>query len=300
MLNWIFIALVAGAVVTGAFNGTLPKVTEASLSSAKGAVDLAIGLIGQMALWLGLMGVLREGGLLRSIARALSPVMRRLFPDVPPDHPAMGAMVMNVAANVLGLGNAATPFGLKAMAELNRLNRHPGTATNAMALFLAINTSGVAVLPLGAVAIRAALGSHDAAGIIVPSILATSLNTVAAVLVAKGLERLPAFAPPASMAQVAPPPEPVVAPPVAADAAMREAEAAAAPVEPARGVRRWVAWGLAGAVAFAAVRYAIRASATTPGLDVARALFSDWLLPVLMLSVVLFGFARRVKVYEVF
>ena len=109
------------------------------------------------------------------IARALSPVMRRLFPDVPAEHPAMGAMILNLSANVLGLGNAATPFGLKAMRELETLNPRPGVATNAMALFLAINTSGVAVLPLGVIAIRASLGSTNAAGIVVPTLLATAV-----------------------------------------------------------------------------------------------------------------------------
>src|SRR5690606_12061665 len=122
-----------------------------------------IGLIGQMGLWLGFMRVLQDAGLMRSIARAIAPALRKLFPTVPADHPAMGAMIMNIAANMLGLGNAATPFGLKAMVELDRLNDRKGVATNAMVMFLAINTSGVAVLPLGVIAVRATLGSQDAA-----------------------------------------------------------------------------------------------------------------------------------------
>ena len=195
MLNWIFLFLIGGAVLTAAFTGRMADVTAASMASAKSAVDLAIGLAGQMALWLGFMGVLREAGLMRSLARGLEKVMVRLFPEVPRDHPAMGAMIMNLAANILGLGNAATPFGLKAMTELNKLNRHPGVATNAMSLFLAINTSGVAVLPLGAVAIRATVGSKDPAGIIVPTLLATMGSTVTAILVSKLLERRPGYAP---------------------------------------------------------------------------------------------------------
>ena len=300
MLNWIFIVLIVGSAVAAAFRGTMAEVSAASLASAKSAVDLAIGLVGQMALWLGLMGVLREAGLLRSLARGLEPLMRRLFPEVPADHPAMGAMVMNVAANVLGLGNAATPFGLKAMSELNKLNTHPGTATNAMALFLAINTSGVAVLPLGAVAVRAALGSHDPAGIIVPSILATSLNTVAAVIVAKMLERLPAFAPGNAVLSEGSDAVTSAATPDAMPAAMKEAEAAAAPHQPSKGIRRWITLAVAVTLGIAAIQHGVVTARTQAGLDVLRALLSDWLLPSLIAAIVLFGFARKVKVYEVF
>src|SRR5690606_35386580 len=147
-----------------------------------------LGLVGQMALWLGFMRVLQDAGLMRSVARGLRPVMTRLFPDVPPEHPAMGAMIMNVAANVAGLGNAATPFGLKAMRELDKLNRHPGVATNAMTLFLAINPSGVAVLPLGVIAVRATLNSQDPAGIVIPSLIATMFSTTIAVIATKTLQ----------------------------------------------------------------------------------------------------------------
>ena len=165
VLNAIFIALVAGAVLVAAFTGTMAATNQAALDAAKNAVMVvALGLVGPMALWLGFMRVLREAGFMASVARALAPVMRRLFPDVPAEHPAMGAMILNLSANVLGLGNAATPFGLKAMRELETLNPRPGVATNAMALFLAINTSGVAVLPLGVIAIRASLGSTNRRG----------------------------------------------------------------------------------------------------------------------------------------
>ncbi len=195
-MNWIFLGLIVGSVVAAAFGGTMAGVTSAGLDAAKKAiVEIIVPLIGQMALWLGFMQVLREAGVMQSIARGLAPVMRWLFPDVPDDHPAMGAMIMNLAANVLGLGNAATPFGLKAMVELNRLNRTPGVATNSMALFLAINTAGVAVLPLGVVAVRASLGSLNAGGIVIPSILATLCSTIVAIAVAKSIQNRPAFAP---------------------------------------------------------------------------------------------------------
>ena len=196
MLNGIFIALIVGAVLTAAFGGTMDAVTkDGIIGGARTAVmDVALPLIGQMALWLGFMRVLRDAGVMRSIARGLAPIMTRLFPDVPAEHPAMGAMIMNMAANILGLGNAATPFGLKAMAELNRLNQHPGVATNAMVLFLAINTSGVAVLPLGVIAIRASLGAENTGGIVIPSVLATLCSTLVAIAAVKWLQRRRGFA----------------------------------------------------------------------------------------------------------
>ena len=165
-------------------------VSDAALDQAKKAVELAIGLIGAMTLFLGLMKVVEAGGGLDLIAVAIRPFMVWLFPDVPSKHPAMGAMVMNIAANMLGLGNAATPFGIKAMQELDTLNRDKGTATNAMVLFLAINTTGLAVLPTGMMAVRAALGSHNPAAIFPTTIAASHVTTLAAVVIAKGLSRL--------------------------------------------------------------------------------------------------------------
>src|SRR5690606_37207473 len=133
---------------------------------SRSAVELIIGLIGVMAFFLGVVRVVQDGGLLRVIARLIRPIMVRLFPEVPADHPAMGAMVLNLSANVLGLGNAATPFGIKAMQELDRLNRYKGTATNAMALFLAVNTASVTLLPTGVIVWRETLGSDLAADIL--------------------------------------------------------------------------------------------------------------------------------------
>jgi len=166
------------------------KVGQAALDAAKGSVDLAIGLIGYIALFLGLMKIVEEAGGLRFMARMIRPLMVRLFPDIPSDHPAMGAIIMNVAANALGLGNAATPFGLKAMKELNTLNQHKGTATNAMCLFLAINTSGLALLPTGIIGLRAKFGSLDPAAIFPTTLMATGLSTLAGVFAAKFLSRL--------------------------------------------------------------------------------------------------------------
>ena len=166
------------------------KVGQAALASAKGSVNLAIGLIGYIALFLGLMKIVEKAGGLQWMAGLIRPILVRLFPDVPPDHPAMGAMVMNIAANALGLGNAATPFGLKAMKELNDINPHKGTATNAMCLFLAINTSGLALLPTGIIGLRAQFGSADPAAIFPTTLIATGLSTMVGILAAKGLSRI--------------------------------------------------------------------------------------------------------------
>ncbi len=167
----------------------LTALTATIITTAGDAVTLAIGLIGVMALFLGLMKVAEEGGLLRIAARGIRPLLIRLFPEVPAEHPAMGAMVMNLSANFLGLGNAATPFGIKAMQELDTLNPEPGVATDAMALFLAINTSSVTLLPTGVIALRAAAGSSNAAGILPTTLCATIFSTSVAIISAKLLAR---------------------------------------------------------------------------------------------------------------
>ena len=189
----VFLVLIVAAVIVGLATGRIGEVSTASVDAAGDAVTLAIGLIGVMTFWLGVVEVLRRAGLMGSIARALRPVFRRLFPEIPDGHPALAAITMNIAANMLGLTNAATPFGLDAMSKLDRLNGRRGTATDSMCLFLAINTSAVAVLPTGVIAARAALGSQDSAGILVPTLIATSLSTVAAITAAFLLSRLPVF-----------------------------------------------------------------------------------------------------------
>ncbi len=163
---------------------------EGIFGSAKTAVELAIGLIGIMALWLGLMKIAEQSGLVSKIARLLKPLMTRLFPDVPADHPAMGAMVMNISANMLGLANAATPLGLKAMEELNKLNPKAGTATDAMCTFLVINTSNVQLIPATVIAIRAASGSSNPAEILAPVLIATCVSLIVGVTVVKLLGKM--------------------------------------------------------------------------------------------------------------
>jgi spore maturation protein A len=171
----------------------LKAVTQASLDFASTAVEISIGLIGIMALWLGLMKIAEEAGFIRILARVLAPIMRRLFPEIPSDHPAIGAMIMNIAASMLGLNNAATPLGLKAMEELNKLNPRPGTATNAMITFLTINTGGIILIPATVIAVRAASGSTNPGIIIGTSVVGASCATIAGVIAAKILQRLPRY-----------------------------------------------------------------------------------------------------------
>ncbi len=171
----------------------LRAVTQTALDYAGTAVNIAIGLIGIMALWLGVMKVAEEAGLLRILTRMLAPVTRRLFPDVPTDHPAVSAIIMNIAANMLGLSNAATPMGLKAMEELNKLNPKLGTATNAMVTFLAINTGGLILIPATAIAVRAAAGSANPGVSIGTSIIGASAATLAGVIASRLLQRLPRY-----------------------------------------------------------------------------------------------------------
>lgn len=188
-INTIWLMMIVSATVVAAFRGTLGDVTKASFEAAETAVTLAIGLIGGMALWLGLIQVVEAAGGMRAIAHLIRPLMIRLFPDIPPEHPAMSAMVLNMAANALGLGNAATPLGLKAMAELNKLNPIPGTATDAMILFLAINTSSVTLIPVGVITIRASAGAENPAAILLPTLFATVCSTLTAIILSKLLAR---------------------------------------------------------------------------------------------------------------
>jgi spore maturation protein A len=190
MLNYIWFGLMAIALVVAAFNGTVDGVTRGAMESASTAVQIAIGLIGIMTLWLGIMRVAEAAGLVTLLGRALRPLLRRLFPEVPSDHPAAGAIVLAIAANVLGLNNAATPLGIKAMEELQALNADKDTATNSMVTFLAMTTSGVQLIPATMIGVLAAAGSQQPTAIIAPSIVATFVGTLAAVVAAKLLQRV--------------------------------------------------------------------------------------------------------------
>ena len=189
MLNYIWFGLMAIALLVAVFNGTAEGVTKGAVDSATTAVEIAIGLVGIMTLWLGIMRVAEAAGLVALLGRLLRPLLRWLFPEIPADHPANGAIVLSTAANMLGLNNAATPLGIKAMEELQELNDDKDSASNAMVTFMAINTSGVQLIPATMIGVLAAAGSVKPTAIISTSIVATFVGTVAAVIAAKLLQR---------------------------------------------------------------------------------------------------------------
>jgi spore maturation protein SpmA len=288
-INAIWLYMILLAAIVAAYNGKMAETTTASFDGARDAAGIAIGLIGVMAFWLGLVKVAEAGGLMRLVARGLRPVMVRLFPDIPGDHPAMSSMILNFAANALGLANAATPMGIKAMEELDKLNPRKGTATNAMCLFLAINTTHLALLPTGVLGVRVASGCANPAAIWVPSVLATLCAMVVAITVAKWFARwdpLPS--------QVLVPSGPYAAP--------GEGEAAAhvdllLPSPFARNV------ALVAVIALlAAIPYRLTVAYRQGQLALDHAGFTAavaWLVPLLLCAFALFGYFRGVKVYEV-
>ena len=193
MLNVIWLSMIFISVIVGVIEGRIDQVVLAVTDSAKLGFEVAIGLTAIMSLWLGIMGVASASGLVMQLARMLQPIMRRLFPDVPVDDPAMGAMVLNIAANMLGMANAATPFGLQAMKELQRLNTHVHTASNSMCTFLAINTSSVQIIPATAMAYLAANGSLQPSSVIMSTLFATTVSTVVALIAVTQLAKLPLY-----------------------------------------------------------------------------------------------------------
>ncbi len=189
MLNIIWLGMILTAVIVGVIEGRINEVVKAVTDSAKLGFELALGLAGIMSLWLGIMSIATESGLVSKLGSLLKPILKRLFPDIPSEHPAMGAIVMNIAANMLGLANAATPFGLQAMKELQSLNQHAKIATNSMCTFLAINTSSVQIIPATAIAYLAANGSTNPSSIILSSIIATTISTIIAIIAVKHLAK---------------------------------------------------------------------------------------------------------------
>ena len=293
-MNVVFVTILLIAFGSAAITGAMHELSASALSSAKLSVELAIGLIGYMALFLGLMHIAADSGLLRVLARVVRPIMIRLFPNVPADHPAMSAMVMNIGANMLGLGNAATPLGIKAMQELDRLNPRPGTATNAMVLFLALNTSSLSLVPTKIIALRQEAGSEDPVGVVASTLFATLLSTIVAVIAAKSLQRLRAYRLEPSA-------------PVAAQAPASPAPSTAAPSpEP---VSRLSVVGLAlfllvGAgimivPALAAIVLPVDDPDRSGWIAFSRAA-SDWVIPILIAAIAAYGWRRGVRVYESF
>ncbi len=188
-MNYVWSGLIIIGVVVAAFTGKMEETASSALDYAKVSVELAIGLIGVMALWLGMMRIAEKAGLVKAIAILLKPVLRWIFPEVPVGHPAMGSMLSNIAANMLGLGNSATALGLKAMQDLQKLNVEKKSTSNSMAAFLAINTSSVTIIPATVIAIRVSAGSTSPTEIIAPVIIATGVSTITAILASKILQR---------------------------------------------------------------------------------------------------------------
>jgi spore maturation protein SpmA/spore maturation protein SpmB len=294
VLNAIWLILAAGAIVWGSFSETLPAVSAAIFDSSKAAVQLVIGLIGVMVFFLGLMRIAFNAGLRDAVARRLEPLTRRLFPEIPADHPAMSAMVMNMASNMVGLGNAATPFGLKAMAELAKLNRHSGSASNAMVLFLAINSSAVTLLPpLGTIGVRAAAGSADPWAIWMPTLFATTCSTSVAVTAYFMLSKLNFFRHRPDLAGTG------VAG-FAAEVEVAESQPPA-PVESSGWkpvVRRTLVLGCLAVFLYGLVGD-FRGVASSDGfVSALRHILQVWTLPALLLGIFMLGLGRGIGAYD--
>ncbi len=189
-MSVIWVLLLVASVAVAAVTGRISALPAAIAESAGRSVTLSLGLVGMLSLWMGLMKVAESAGVVRALGRLARPALRRLFPSVPDDSPAMGAMVMNISANMLGLGNAATPFGIRPMEELEKSNPTPGIATDAQALFCALNTASIQLVPATVISLRAASGSRQPADILGATLLASACATAAAVVAAWILGRL--------------------------------------------------------------------------------------------------------------
>ncbi len=282
-LGIVFVAFVSAAVREilwlGGQISPMESLSKGMIESAAGSVELALGLIGVMTLFLGLMKVAEAGGLLRVIAALIRPLMVKLFPEVPAHHPAMGAMILNLSANVMGLGNAATPFGIRAMQELNTLNARPGTATDSMALFLAINTSSVTLLPTGVIALRASAGSADPAGILPTTLFATICSTAAAIIAAKLYARF------------------FQGEPQNREEGGEREDKTQAPEQPLEKIPQTSAEAYPLWVSLTAIGVLC---AMIPVVVMYGKTISPWIIPCLMVGFLTYGVVMRVRVYEVF
>ena len=189
MIHYIWLFMIASGVIAAALQGKIDLVTMAALNGAKEAVAVCIGLISILVFWLGMMRIAKDAGLLEKLAYIMRPVAKALFPTVPTNHPAMGYILSNMSANLFGLGNAATPMGIKAMEELQKLNPDPKTATPAMCTLLALNTSGLTLIPTTIIGIRMKHGLVDPTDIIGPTLIATFCATSFAILLDRYYQR---------------------------------------------------------------------------------------------------------------
>jgi spore maturation protein A len=193
MFGYIWLFLIVSSVIIGGINGKISAVTLSVVDSAKLAVDIAISLIGIMTFWLGIMKIAEKSGIVENISNLIKPVTRFLFPELPQDNPALGNIAMNISANALGVTNAATPIGLKAMKELQKINPSKNTATNAMCTFLAINTGGFQLIPASVIAVLSTTGSTNPTEIIGPTLFASGCATIAGIIAVKLLEKVSPF-----------------------------------------------------------------------------------------------------------
>ncbi|MCU9613752.1 spore maturation protein [Caldibacillus lycopersici] len=183
MINYIWVAMTIIGIIFAMFNGTMDDVNKAVFQGAQDAVTLCIGLISVLVFWLGLMKIAQSSGLLDILAKLFRPFVKKLFPDIPDDHPAMGYILSNLMANMFGLGNAATPLGIKAMEQLKKLNGDKDSASRSMITFLVINTSSLTIIPTTVLAIRMNYDSASPAEIVLPTLIATICSTLGAIFI---------------------------------------------------------------------------------------------------------------------
>ncbi len=309
MLNYLWLGMFVVAVVVGALSGNMTDVSNAFIDSARSAVmNVALPLGGMFVLMLGLMRLVEKSGLITVFAKVFRPVLRRLFPDVPPEHPAMGAMMMNIAANLVGAGNAATPFGLRAMTQLEKLNPHPGTATNAMCVFLVLNTSALTLISTTGLLLLKQHGASNPSVVIVPAILATLTGLLVGLIVLKLCEQLPFFAPKFSAAGT---PEATAAEATAAEAGEKPAESEELSAAPPAALSGWklalllvflavlaggFLWTLQQADVFALFAEGRGREAATALMTTA----SGYVLPVFLVTFVVYAALAGLKVFEEF
>ena len=185
MINYIWAGMITLSFLFAMLTGSLDKVNTALVSGARSAVEMSIGLLGLMCFWTGLLEIAKKSGMTELLSKALEPVMRKLFPELKKDSPAIGAMLLNMVANFLGLSNAATPLGLKAMEELDKENNHKKRASNAMCLFVVINTASITLIPTTVIALRTSNGSEDPFSVIVPVWICSIISVTVGIIVAK-------------------------------------------------------------------------------------------------------------------
>ena len=189
MINTIWFFMIFIGIVLSFIKGNTAAVMDASLKGAANAVELTIGLIGVMSVWCGVMKIAEKSGLTEAIGKIMHPFMRLIFPDIPKRHPAMGAIILNISSNILGLSNAATPFGIKAMEEMQKLNNNKDRATNSMVMFLVINSACIQIIPSTVISIRSSAGSKNPSEIIITTLIATAMAGLVGIISCKMLER---------------------------------------------------------------------------------------------------------------